>query len=152
MSVVSLYPFPTLWVFHQQLFDLPQTPHIINMPSTHHLHSHYTQLLSHLLFFWRTSTAKLCFIMYKCESISKFLKFLKYVHWWKKMHQIYEKKEEIIKSLKLRFYRQVDVYGTRRKTVILVCKFLLQIRILFAPCTLLLVHRCVALKIFKFIF
>ncbi len=36
----------------------------------------------------------------------------------------------------------------QRKTIILVCKFLIQIRILFAPPTLLLVHRGVVFKIF----
>ncbi len=43
------------------------------------------------------------------------------------------------KSLKLRFYRQVEAYEAQRKTVILVFKFLFQIRILPAPLMLLLV-------------
>ncbi len=40
------------------------------------------------------------------------------------------------------------MYEAQRKTVILVYKFLLRIQILFAPPTLLLVHRSVVFKIF----
>ncbi len=58
-------------------------------------------------------------------------------------------------SYKLRFYGQVEAYRVRRKTVILVCKFLFQIQILFAtppPPTLLLVHRIVVFFINFFIY
>ncbi len=51
------------------------------------------------------------------------------------------------KSQKLRFYGQVEAYGAQRETVILVCKSLFQIRILFAPPMLLLVHRSILFKI-----
>ncbi len=40
------------------------------------------------------------------------------------------------------------MYGIQRKTVILICKFLFWIRILFAPPTLLLVYKTVVFKIF----
>ncbi len=64
----------------------------------------------------------------------------------------FSKKKEINKSWKLRFYGQVEEYGAQREIVISVCKFLFRIWILFAPPTLLLVHRSVLFKMYLFIF
>ncbi len=44
------------------------------------------------------------------------------------------------------------MYGAQRKTVILVCKFLFRIQILFAHPMLLLVHRSIVLKILLLFF
>ncbi len=66
---------------------------------------------------------------------------------WCNVDGVKDCKKEI---LKLRFYGQVEAYGAQRKTVILICKFLFQIGILFAPPMLLLVHRSVLLSFFFF--
>ncbi len=44
------------------------------------------------------------------------------------------------------------MYGAQRKTVILVCKFLFQIQILFVLSMLLFVHRSVVFKFFYYFF
>ncbi len=77
--------------------------------------------------------------------------FLSQMRYWILSYlAIFSKKK--LKNLKVRFYGQVEAYRTQRKSVILVCKFLFQILILFAPPTLLLVHKSVVFKIFLLIF
>ncbi len=68
-----------------------------------------------------------------------------YVIFWRKAPLFPKNKnKKILKTTLLWTNKSI---WAQRKTVILVCKFLFRIRILFAPPTLLLVHRSVIFKI-----